>query len=179
MRAVPRIAKKDLILLRHAKSSWKESMQRDFDRPLNRRGRQAADRIAAWLREAKWRPDAVLCSSAARTRETCDRLREALGDPDLHFERELYLAPAAGILHRLRHQDDHVRSVLVIGHNPGLQELAVMLSAGGEAAERARIGQEFPTAALARFAIDAERWRDLGPKSARLVAFVCPRDLAP
>jgi phosphohistidine phosphatase len=168
---------KELVLLRHAKSSWKNPLLHDIDRPLNRRGQRAALRMADWLSAARCRPDVVLCSTAARTRETLDFMRESLGRPVILYERELYLASAKRLLERLRKLPATTRKVLLIGHNPGLRRLVLQLVADRSSEERARIKVKFPTAALARFKINAKNWRDLGPDTARLLAFACPRDL--
>ncbi|MBM3567073.1 MAG: histidine phosphatase family protein [Alphaproteobacteria bacterium] len=176
---MPERRTKELILFRHAKSSWDDPLLHDFDRPLNRRGRRAAVRMAGWMADAKYRPTLVLCSPAARTRETHDIVRAALGKPEVKFERALYLASAARLLQRLRKLPAKTRSVMLIGHNPGLQRLALKLSAGQRTGVRVRINKKFPTAALVRFAITAEHWRDLGPETTRLLDFVRPRDVKP
>jgi phosphohistidine phosphatase len=168
---------KELILLRHAKSSWKNPLLHDIDRPLNRRGQRTALLMADWFSAVRCRPDVVLCSSAARTRETLDFLRESLGRPVILHERELYLASAKRLLERLRKLPATTRSVLLIGHNPGLRKLALQLIADRSPEERTRIQVKFPTAAAARFEVNTQDWRGLGPDTARLLAFVSPRDL--
>ncbi len=168
---------KELILLRHAKSSWKNPLLHDFDRPLNRRGQRAALRMAAWISAARCRPDIILCSSAVRTRETLGFLRQTLGNPETLYERGLYLAPVNRLLERLQNLPIKTRSVLLIGHNPGLRKLALELIADRSPEIRARIKVKFPTAALARFKVSAKTWRELSPKTARLLDFVSPRDL--
>jgi phosphohistidine phosphatase len=170
---------KELILFRHAKSSWDDPLLHDFDRPLNRRGRRAAAHMAGWMADAKYRPTLVLCSPATRTRETHDIVRAVLGNPEVKFERALYLASATSLLQRLRKLPAKMRSVMLIGHNPGLQRLALKLSAGQRAGVRARINKKFPTAAFVRFEITADEWRNLGPGTTRLLDFVRPRDVKP
>jgi phosphohistidine phosphatase len=170
---------KELVLFRHAKASRKAPSGRDLDRPLSRRGRKAAARMAKWLAKAGYRPDVVLCSTAIRTRETLDFMKDALGNAKVHFEGDLYLSPADGLLERLRNLPGEADSVLLVGHNPGLQDLALQLIGGRAAKERVRIQTKFPTAALVRFKIDADTWRDLGPKTARVVDCVYPRALEP
>src|SRR5258708_3490962 len=120
---------KELLLLRHAKSSWAEPGRDDFERPLNRRGRRPAAQMGSWLTEQGLQPKLVLCSAARRTRETLDLLHDALGTRvPLHIEPGLYLADAPALLARVQHVDAAVPSVLVIAHNPGLQELACELA---------------------------------------------------
>lgn len=156
---------KDLLLLRHAKSSWADPGMDDAARPLNKRGRRAAVAVGRWLDEEGLRPGLVLCSSAKRTRETLDLLHDALGARiPIHIEPGLYLADAATLLARLKRIPDDVPSVLVVGHNPGLQELVAELAdaPGAAAAEtRARLHRKFPTAALARFRLKIDDWKSL------------------
>lgn len=168
---------KDLLLLRHAKSSWDDPLLDDFDRPLAKRGRNAARRMGDWLAAQAVRPDLILCSPAKRTRETLDLIAPALG-PDMtaEFDRDLYLATADDLLRRLQQVDSNVGTVLVIGHNPGLQDLALALAAP-RSRERARFAEKFPTAALARFRPKIARWSALEPRRGALIAYVRPADL--
>src|SRR5262245_6241843 len=115
---------KHLYLLRHAKSSWKDTSLPDHDRPLAGRGRRAAKAIAGHLREQGIEPELVLCSTARRARETLERIEPALGASALCLEDELYAAGAPALLERLRSVPDPVGSVMLIGHNPALEELA-------------------------------------------------------
>ena len=117
----------------------------------------------------------MLCSTAKRARQTLVRIEPALGRHEVRAERQLYGASADALLARLRRLPDKVDKVLVIGHNPGLQELALVLAAEGP--ERERVGEKYPTAALATLEFDGG-WHDLGPGGAQLVAFVRPRDLS-
>src|SRR3954454_11353376 len=128
---------KHLLLLRHAKSSWKDRELADHDRPLAPRGRRATKLIAEHLRQQSVMPAVVLCSSARRTRETLERIAPALGEEvPVRIERELYAASEQGLLERLRGLEDGVESVLVIGHNPGLQRLRASLPGGRAGARR-------------------------------------------
>jgi phosphohistidine phosphatase len=167
---------KRLYLLRHAKSSWDEPQLPDHDRPLAPRGRKAATRMASHLRDEGIAPAVVLCSSAVRARETLQRIAPALG-PDVSAldEPELYGAGPAELLERLRRLPDALGSALVIGHNPGLQLLA--LSLAGTGADRSRLEEKLPTGALAALAADVPVWAELGPGTAVLTAFVVPREL--
>ncbi len=149
----------------------------DLDRPLSRRGRRTVAQMAGWLAAIGYRPDIVLCSPAARTRETFSFLRGPLGNPGVDFERTLYLASAMRLLQRLRELPGKTRSVMLIGHNPGLQKLALRLTGSRSAETRSRIKTKFPTAALVRFEIDAAGWTDLGPETARVLDCVYPGDL--
>jgi phosphohistidine phosphatase len=164
-----------LCLLRHAKSSWADDDLPDLERPLAPRGRRAAGRIAAYLADHGVEPALVLCSPALRTRQTLDLVRPALpGTTRVAVEDGLYGAPAADLLERLRRLPDDLDRVLLIGHNPGLQELAAGLAARPD---RERLLGRFPTAALAIFALRQGGWPDLGRRPADLVALVTPRDL--
>jgi len=165
-----------LYLLRHAKSSWSDPALADEERPLAPRGRRDAKRIREHLERQGIEPSLVLCSSARRTIETLELLQPALGavTPVL-IEAELYGATADELLGRLRAVPDAAASVLLIGHNPGLQDLALLLASAG--AELSRLEAKFPTAALATFSLPKGAWRQLSEGGAVLDAFVLPKQL--
>jgi len=163
-----------LHLLRHAKSSWDDPGLSDRDRPLAPRGRLAAERMAEHLRTEGVRLDLVLCSPAVRARQTLAVVAGALGDPPTSVEEDLYGAEPEDVLARLREVPDPTGDVMVIGHNPTLQDLALDLAAGGD--DLPRLREKLPTGALATLAFDGP-WRGLGPGGARLVALVVPREL--
>jgi phosphohistidine phosphatase len=166
---------KRLYLMRHAKSSWKKDSLHDRERPLSGRGRRAAKRMAEHLRAEGIEPDLVLCSSAARTRETLDYLRPELRDAVLEIEDGLYGASASDLLDRLRGLPEELGSAMLIGHNPGLERLALDLAGEGELLPD--LTRKFPTAALAVLDLPADEWGALSHGSGRLVAYVRPRDL--
>jgi phosphohistidine phosphatase len=163
-----------LYLLRHAKSSWDDPTLPDHERPLAPRGRRDGKRIADHLRRQEIEPELVLCSSAARTRETLELLRPALGGATVVVEDELYGASSDRLLARIHLVPDDVESVLVIGHNPGLLELALALASTGD--ELQRLEEKFPTAALATL-VPAEPWGRVAPGGAPLTAYVVPKQL--
>lgn len=167
-----------LYLLRHAKSSWDDAARDDHDRDLTGRGRQAAERMGLLCATDGIAPALVVCSTARRARETLARLVPHLaGTGRIEFEEGLYLAGAAELLRRVRRIEDAVASAMLIGHNPGLQELAVLLCASGDQAALAKMRSKFPTAALAEIVLPIARWRDADADCGRLVRFVVPRDL--
>jgi phosphohistidine phosphatase len=169
---------KRLLLLRHAKSSWDGPAGEDHERPLNRRGEKAAERIGAWLRERRITPDLVLCSTAKRTRQTLDGLMPFAGaTPAVELLPSLYLAAPPAILERIRKVPDENDSVMVIGHNPGFEQLATLLAGDGEAVALAQLAKKFPTGTLADLRFDIKQWREVTPNEGRLAAFVRPRDL--
>jgi phosphohistidine phosphatase len=163
-----------LYLLRHAKSSWADPTLADTERPLARQGRRDATRIAKHLRRLGCVPELILCSSAARTRETLERVRPALGSSTVVVEEELYAASSDELLCRIRLVPDTVASVLVIGHNPGLHQLALALASAGDELER--LEAKFPTATLATLAA-ATSWSRLAPAEATLTGYVVPKQL--
>jgi phosphohistidine phosphatase len=163
-------------LLRHAKSSWKEGGLADHDRPLAPRGWKAAKLLREHLRREAVAPAVVLCSSARRARETLEGIAPALAkDVPVRIERELYTASEQRLLERLRALDDDLDSVLVIGHNPALERLALTLSGGGEPLDALR--RKYPTGALATLEL-AGSWSELASGSAELTDFVTPKGLA-
>ena len=174
MTSQPRI----LYLLRHAKSSWSNHRLDDHDRPLAKRGRDAVKRLRRYLTEAHIAPELVLCSSARRTVMTLEGIASALpAGADIEIETGLYGAPSDRLLDRLHDVSQDVASLLLIGHNPGLEALASILIGGGDAELRQRLAAKFTTGALATLAFDG-RWNDLAPADASLQAFVVPRELS-
>lgn len=167
---------KQLFLLRHAKSSWSDSELVDHDRPLAPRGRRALKLIAEHLGREGVTPALVLCSSARRTRETLERIAPALGEGiPVQIERELYAASEQRLLERLRAVEDGVESVMLIGHNPGVAQLALSLAGRGQ--NLAGLRRKYPTGALATLDFSG-RWGDLQPGRAELTDFVTPKQLA-
>ena len=166
---------KHIFLLRHAKSSWDDPDLADRDRPLAARGRRASAAIAEHLGEARIIPGIVLCSSSKRTRETLERISPAWGDgPEVSFEDRLYGASESELLARLQELPGELDSVMLIGHQPAIQELTLDLAAEGPEVERAE--HKFPTAALATLEF-AGGWPELAPGVAELISFVRPKDL--
>ncbi len=166
-----------LLLLRHAKSSWDDPAVADRDRPLNRRGERAAAAIGRAMAELGLIPGLILASPAKRTMQTLAALAPFPAKVRIETPEPLYLADASRLLAILKELAESEAGVLVIGHNPGLHELAVTLIGKSQRTSDAeRLTQHFPTAALAEFAI-AGRWRALGPGAGRLVRFLLPRDL--
>ena len=160
---------KTILLLRHAKSDWGDRDMADIDRPLNRRGQAAAPVMAAWIAEHGLSPDLVLCSTARRTRETLALVRPALtGDVPEVLDEALYLAEVPVLLARLRGLDDAVGTVLVIAHNPGLEDLAAKLS---------DFAGTMPTAGLVVLRFDVASWKQVAPGGGKLHAFVTPKGL--
>lgn len=154
-------------LLRHAKSDWGDEGLPDHERPLNGRGRRSAREVAKTLETQSIRPGAVLVSSAVRTRETVDGFAAALPDgvkPSI--EDGLYAASASALLGRLRQLPDDVPSVLVVGHNPAIEDLAIALTRPGSSAA---LEDGMKTATLVGLAVPVDSWRDLAPSTADLV----------
>jgi phosphohistidine phosphatase len=167
---------KRIYLLRHAKSSWDDPTLADEDRPLAPRGRRAAKVMARHLRRREIAPEVVVCSPSRRTRQTLTRIAPGLGkNADVQIKPELYAGSAAALLEVLHEVPDEVDSMMLIGHNPGIQDLALSLARAGS--ESMRVRNKFPTAALATLEFNAS-WRELAPGSAELVSFVKPKELS-
>ena len=167
-----------LALLRHAKSSWDNHSLEDHDRPLNERGRTTAPLMAKALKELGFTPNLILCSTAKRTRETLAILAPLFSGSksDVAFDEQLYLTSSDVLLGRLKTTPPEAKSVLLIGHNPGLHGLALSLVATGDAKSISRLEDKFPTCALAVYSFQQTSWRDVGPASGRLEAYLTPRD---
>ena len=167
-----------LFLLRHAKSSWNDPTLEDFDRPLARRGQEAAPLMGQEMARRGWLPDLALVSAALRTRQTWDLVAPQLPhDIAVTFDETIYEAPAERILAAIRKVPAQVTSLVVVGHNPGFENLTEMLAApDGNREAMAAMREKFPTAALARFSCDGE-WASLGPGGSVLTDFLTPRGL--
>jgi phosphohistidine phosphatase len=165
-----------VMLLRHGKSSWSDPTLADLDRPLAPRGERASRSIGKYIGRKKIRPALVLCSPSLRTRQTLETIESSLGKgPAVKVEPRLYAASEGELLERLRALPESVDSVMLIGHNPGLHELARVLASGG--ADLSRLEEKFPTGALATLVVDSESWAALGPGDGELVDYVVPRQL--
>ena len=165
-----------LLLLRHAKSSWDEPELPDAERPLAPRGRRAAAALGARLARRRLRIDRVLCSPSRRTRETLALLALDPAIP-VSFAEPLYLASARSLLARLRRLSPRIRTVLVIGHDPGLEHLATALAGSGRPKALRRLEPGFKTGALAELRAPDDGWRALRPGTAYLERFTRPKDL--
>ena len=167
---------KKLVLMRHAKSSWDDPDLEDHERPLTARGRKAAAQIAKYLEDSRLAPTIVLCTTAARARETLELIRPALGDSaTVKIEPKLYGAGSKELLARIRRVSQAAPSILVVGHNPAIQDLVLELVPDGPLADQIR--RKFPTAAVATLHIRVGEWRNVAPAKASLVEFVTPKGL--
>ena len=163
---------KTLLLLRHAKSSWKNADLSDHDRPLNERGKTDAPRMGLLLKQNELVPDLIVSSTAKRARKTAEKVAvECSYVGSINLEGELYLAPPSAYIEVLRQVDDEYQRVMAIGHNPGIEELLHLFS-GSDA------HMHMPTAALARLSLEIDFWRDLNRDSkCVLEGYWCPKDL--
>jgi len=168
-----------LLLLRHAKAERAELGGRDRDRVLDRRGHEQAGEIGPFLVRHRLVPEQVLVSPAARTRQTWDLIAAALPlPPALGVDERLYNADADTLFDIVRETDASVRALMLVGHNPGLHELALMLVATGEVEARARLGEKLPTGGLVIIDFRIADWHALHPQGGRLDRFVTPRLIA-
>jgi len=158
-----------LYLLRHAKSSWKDDSLRDFDRPLKGRGRDAAKQIGKRLADEKPRPVLVVCSPAVRTRETADIvLKQAHLKVDLTFDERIYEASLRDLLQVVADIPDDKQAAMMIGHNPGFEELVAFLS--GE-------HRRMPTCGLAKIRLEVASWKEIRAGEGTLEWFISPKEL--
>lgn len=169
---------KILTLLRHAKSTWDDPVARDFDRPLNRRGRKAARAVGAEMRRLGLEFDTVIASPAMRVRETLDEVGAGLGRPlSPEFDDRVYLAAPEALLAIVRGTRDAFDRLLLVGHNPGLESLAMTLDAG--TGLRDQVAVKYPTGTLAEIELPAASWREVAAGTGRIARFIRPRDLDP
>jgi len=167
-----------LMLLRHAKSSWPTGML-DAERPLSDRGEAAARLIGGYMAHHSLIPERVLCSPARRARDTWTGVLSSWPTPvDVVFDDRLYGATLQGIVSIVRDQEDAIRTLLVLGHNPGLQEAAEWLIAAGDVEQRERLREKFSAAALAVIDFALDKWSNVHERSGRLERYVTPRTIA-
>ncbi|MHB1110863.1 MAG: SixA phosphatase family protein [Devosia sp.] len=165
------------MLLRHAKSEWPDGMD-DLERPLAKRGRKASSRMGAYLAESGLVPDLAVISPARRARETWELARPAFTrDISRRVEPRIYEASAPALLGVIAETMSEIRTLLLVGHNPGFQELARELIGTGSQSALARIGRKYPTAGLVVIDFDIERWSDASPGLGRLERFETPESV--
>lgn len=172
---------KRLILLRHAKSSWNDPVTRDFDRPLNAKGKRAAETMGRHMRENGIAFDAAVASPAQRVIETLDAVSRGYGEPIApEWDRRAYLASDMTLLDIVHETPAEAGALLLTGHNSGLEDLVLLLVPDRrDDALRAGVEEKFPTCSLAEMEFDVDDWADIAPATGRLVRFVRPRDLDP
>lgn len=160
---------KTLFLLRHAKSSWKNETLPDFERPLNSRGRRTINTLGEVFVNEKVKPDLILSSCAVRARETIEPVVAlAKVRSELRFDERIYEAPGERLLDVLTEVEKSAKSVLLVGHNPGLEELLTLLTGRSEV---------MPTGALAKITFRNSNWNNTGAEGGTLAWLVRPKDL--
>ena len=176
---------KILGILRHAKSDWTDARLRDFDRPLNTRGRKGAVTMGRHIRDHGQKWDRIISSPAARAAETVELAAQGSGRPTskgfaINWDRRIYLASSATLIDLVRGLDDRLEAVLLVGHNPGLEDLIFdLVPDDGSSPLRDVVEQKFPTAAFAVLDLDIAQWGALEEGMGRLVHLMRPRDLDP
>ena len=167
---------KTLILFRHAKSSWAGNLE-DHERPLAERGQKAAPVMARWLAANGFKPSVALVSTSRRTQETWALVAPELGKVVRRDVAEIYEAPAGRILDAIHGVEPSVETLIIIGHNPGMEDLARWLMADDGGERGAQMRRKFPTAAIAIMEIPVDDWTEVLPHKARLADFVTPKTL--
>lgn len=172
---------KTLALFRHAKSDWSDARARDFDRPLNARGQRGALAMGQYIRNAGHRFDRMIASPAVRVAETVETASKAWGRSfAVEWDRRIYLASSATLMDLLREIEGDPQCVLMVGHNPGLEDLIFdLVPDDGTSPLRDIVEQKFPTATFAVIELAIDRWTDLDERCGRLVELKRPRDLDP
>lgn len=172
---------KRLTLLRHAKSGWDDPVARDFDRPLNERGKRASETVGRWLRDQKIGFDHIAASPAVRVVETLDHVAIGLGETIAPvWDKRAYLASSSSLLDIVHEAPDACERMLLVGHNPGLEDLILSLvpdQTGDDA--RDAVEEKYPTASLVEIDFDVAHWSEIKPGTGKLVYFKRPRDLDP
>lgn len=172
---------KRLTLLRHAKSSWDDPVTRDFDRPLNEKGKRAAAIMGKFIKRNDLSFDQVLASPAVRVIETLEQVEATSGlSFEPQWDRKIYLASSVTLIDVLRGANADADHVLMVGHNPGLEDLIFdLVPDDGSSETRSAVEEKYPTAALAELSLDITQWEDIADNCATLGRFTRPRDLDP
>lgn len=171
---------KVLTLLRHAKSSWDDPVARDFDRPLNRRGRLAARAVGRAMQEQGLAFDAIVASPAVRVMETLAEVAQGYGaalEPE--WDKRIYLASPETLIDVVREAGGAAGRLLLVGHNPGMESLALLLTEGTAGPLRDALSLKYPTGTLAEISLDVESWDEVDRERGTLTRFIRPRDLDP
>jgi phosphohistidine phosphatase len=169
---------KTLTLLRHAKSTWDDPVARDFDRPLNRRGRRAAQAVGREMRTQGLTFDRVIASPAVRVKETLDGIVEGYGKAlNPTFDERVYLASTATLLDLVHDAPNQAGTLLIVGHNPGLEALTLLLAQEGDL--RDQVAVKYPTATLAEISLPVQSWGHVAKGTGTLARLIRPRDLDP
>jgi phosphohistidine phosphatase len=169
---------KTLTLLRHAKSGWDDAIARDFDRPLNPKGRRAAQTIGREVRRLGLAFDHVVASPAVRVEQTIDGVESGYGRAlSPAYDRRIYLASAGSLLDVVRETPDEYARLLLIGHNPGLEDLVLLLAPDEPGSLRDDVEEKYPTATLAELTFAVDAWADIAERAGTLTRFIRPRDL--
>lgn len=169
---------KTLYLLRHAKTESAKATEGDIDRKLTPRGIDASKTVGSYLRERGYNPAFVICSPARRTRETFELVMRSAGlAPPHRFEKVIYLATIDKIMDQITKMDDHIKSLMIVGHNPGMHHLAITLAQPENTDMRTTLALKYPTGALTvlRFAVDS--WKSIEPGEGELIDFATPDSL--
>lgn len=176
---------KTLGLFRHAKSDWGDARARDFDRPLNKRGRKGALLMGRHIREYGQKWNRIICSPAVRAAETTEIAAAGAGYGNgkgfaVNWDRRIYLASSAVLIDLLREQEEQLDAILMVGHNPGLEDLIFdLVPDDGASPLRDIVEEKFPTASFAVLQLDVAHWNEVREGCARLIHLVRPRDLDP
>lgn len=165
---------KQILLLRHAKSSWDDPELRDFDRPLAPRGETDAPRMGRYVRKIRYKPDLICSSTAVRAKETTRLFIEGarIDESLVRWNEDLYFEGPAAYLRCIREAPDKCESMMLVGHNPNMEEIATRLAGGKD-----RISFRMPTAGLICFESFAHKWSDIGPSTCQVKWMMIPKVL--
>ncbi|HET7710110.1 MAG TPA: histidine phosphatase family protein [Sphingomicrobium sp.] len=169
---------KQLAILRHAKSDWGNPGLTDFDRPLNKRGRKAAKKVGRELHSRGLTFDQIVCSPAARARETVERFAIGFeGVPEVRFEPNLYMCSTGTLISVINALPDDARTVMIVGHNPGFHDIVLRMTKPDGDGMREKVGANYPTGAFALIDFPVEHWADVEPATGEIRQVIFPREL--
>ncbi len=168
-----------IYILRHAKAGKaNKSILDDHERPLTKKGVDACKLLAKYVNENEIFPDMVICSTSKRTKRTAELVLKSIADKvPVHMTSKLYLASVTEIISLIRKQDDSIKKIMIVGHNPGLQELCLLLVKEGARDNIKKMKEHFPPGAMAIFEIDIKKWDEVKQRSSALKDLVLPKNL--
>lgn len=167
---------KKLYLLRHAKASHPAGLD-DKNRPLSPQGRQTCIAMAEYLTQNDIAPDLILCSDSLRTKQTAEGVFQHNNNLNIEYNKKLYLATPGEIIKEINKTQENVNSIMVIAHNPGIQQICSILASSGDAEILKSIKNDYPTCALAEFSLNIVSWKSIEPRVGKLENFVIAKEL--
>ena len=169
---------KTIFLLRHAKSSWNKPELDDFERPLAPRGIKSAEKIGKYLKKEKLLPDIIYCSKAVRAKETWELVNRIVKKKNnINYKNKLYMANFSDFLNIIKETKDNFKSLMLISHNPGIENFALEIIKNKESEKYKNIDYKYPTGALSIIKFNIKKWNEVTSSTGEIYEFIKPKEL--